>query len=151
MVAATVALPALSATANVSGTLTFKEQPTLGGGAVAVVTLVDLAAAPDAGAIVGEQRIDGVTVTPVPFTVPYDPARIDAKHAYGLFATLVSGSSSWQNPQGIPVITGGPTAGVAVPLTAVAASPATLTGTITKNDPTALGPGAVAIAAPEEA
>ena len=54
MVAATLALPVIAATGHVTGTLTLKETIALSGKAVAVVTIVDLAAAPDAGAIVAE-------------------------------------------------------------------------------------------------
>ena len=147
MLAATLAIPVIAATGHVTGTLTIKETIALSGDAVAVVTVVDLAAAPDAGAIIAEQRIDGVGEIPVPFSVPYDPARVNPKHPYGLFATLIDGSKSWQNPQGTAVLTGGPTDGVAVALVAVGTPAATVTGTITQSQRLALGPAAVSIAA----
>ena len=142
-----IAIPASAATEFVSGTLTFTQDIALSGKAVAVITIVDQAAAPDAGAVIGQQRIDGVAAVPLPFSVPYDPGRVDAKHAYGLFATIVDGSKTWQNPQGIAVLTGGPTSGVDALLTAVPAPAATITGTITTSARTTLSSSAVAIAA----
>jgi uncharacterized lipoprotein YbaY len=147
MLAAALAIPVMAATAHVTGTLTYKDKVALGPSATAVVTIVDLAAAPDAGAIVGQARIDSVGQVPIAFSVAYDTARIDPKHPYGLFATIVDGSSSWQNPQAVAVLTGGPSQGVAVTVSAVAKAAASIAGTITRSDQTALGPTAVAIAA----
>ena len=134
MLVVTVAIPVVAATGHVSGTVTFEETVALSRNAVAIVTVVDQAAAKDAGAVIGEQRIDGIAGVPIPFSVPYDQARIDPTHAYGLYATVVDGATTWQNLQGIAVLTGGPTDGVAVPVASVPAPPATLTGTITKSD-----------------
>ena len=71
------------------------------------------------------ERIDGVARRRAgPFSVPYGPGRVNAKHAYGLFATIVDGSNTWQNTAGIAVLTGGPTSGVdALLVTAVPARP----------------------------
>jgi uncharacterized lipoprotein YbaY len=147
MLGATLAIPVVAATGQVTGSITIDETVALSAEAVTIVTVVDLAANKDAGAVVGEQRIDGASEAPVHFSVPYDPARIDPKHPYGLFATIADGSKSWQNEQGVAVLTGGPTDGVDVIVTAVETEPTTISGTITKNDTAALGPDAVAIAA----
>ena len=147
MLSVIVTIPVSAATEFVSGTLTFTQKLSLSGKAVAIITVVDQAAAPDAGAVIGQQRIDGVAAVPVPFSVPYDPARVNAKHAYGLYATIVDGSKTWQNPQGIAVLTGGPTSGIDALLTAVPAPAATITGTITESERTTLSSSAVVIAA----
>ena len=108
MPAATLAAPA-----QVTGTLNTAEPVTLGADAVAVITLVDQQAAPSAGVIIGQQRIDGVTL-PADFSVDYDDVDVDPTHSYALFASVVDGDTSYQSVEPIPVITGGPTADVAV-------------------------------------
>jgi len=72
----------LAAVTSLTGTITTAEPVTLSGNATAIVTLVDQTASPDAGGIIGEQRIDGVGSLPVAFDVPYDGARIVPTHAY---------------------------------------------------------------------
>jgi hypothetical protein len=48
-------------------------------------------------------------------SVLYDPAMIVPTGSYAVFASLQDGLKVWQNLAGVPVITGGPTANVAVP------------------------------------
>ena len=43
---------------------------------------------------------------------------IDPTHAYALYATISTGANTWQNTSGEPVITGGPTKGIDLVLTA---------------------------------
>ena len=143
-----LAVPTAAATATVTGSLTYGEQVALSPNAVAIVTIVDQTAAPDAGAVVGEEWIGAPTAVPIDFSVLVDPATIDPTHAYGLFATIVDGANTWQNPHGEPVITGGPVKGIDLVLSAVpVALPASITGTIVPPAGTLLGPGAVQIAA----
>ena len=60
----------------------------------------------------------------------------------------MDGASTWQNATGEPVITGGPTSGIALALTALpAAAPAKIDGTIAPPAGTRFGPAAVALAA----
>ncbi|HYO44196.1 MAG TPA: YbaY family lipoprotein [Candidatus Limnocylindrales bacterium] len=138
---------AVAAGTAVTGTLETREKLALSGGAVAVVTLVDQAAAGNAGTIIGQQRIAGAQF-PVSFSVGYDAAVIDPQGSYALFASIVDGSKTYESVEPVPVITGGPTSGVAV--TVYAQSPEAtdrVAGTMTRNDKSALGPEAVAIAA----
>ena len=72
-----VAARVAAATTVLNGTIVSAEPVTLSPDAVAVVTLVDQTATPESGAIVGEQRIDGVASLPAAFEVLYDDARID--------------------------------------------------------------------------
>ena len=113
MLASLLVGPISAATSTVSGTLTFREKIALSPSAVAIVTIVDHTAAPDAGAIVGQQRIDAPGTVPIAFSVLVDDAAIDKTHAYGLYASIVDGTTTWQNAVGEPVITGGPTSGIA--------------------------------------
>ncbi|MGZ8527391.1 MAG: YbaY family lipoprotein [Candidatus Limnocylindrales bacterium] len=147
LVIATGAPPIAAATGHVTGTLTFREKIGLSGDAVAVVSIVDMVSSASAGIIVGQQRIDGIAEVPVPFSIEFDVRRIDPRHAYGLFATLVDGPMSWQNPHGIAVLTGGPMTGVDAVLALAGEPPATIVGTITTPIRVTLGPDAVAIAA----
>lgn len=143
---ATGALPISAATGHISGTLTFREKIGLSGTALAVVSIVDLVAGANAGVIVGQQRINGIGEVPVPFSVPFDIARIDPRHAYGLLATLVDGPASWQNPQAIAVLTGGPTTAIDAVLALAGEPTATIVGTITTTGVATLGSDAVAVA-----
>ena len=137
---------ALGAQATVTGTITTKEKVALTPAAVAVVTLVDQSAGGTGGAIVGQQRITGAQF-PVPYSVTYDTGAIDPDHSYAVFATVVDGAKTWQSPEPVPVITGGPTEGVAIPVSSVPSDGGEVTGTIVRKDKTALTPEAVAIAA----
>ncbi len=134
--------------AAVTGQLTSKATIALSSSAVAVVVLVDQTASADGGSIIGLQRIDKPGTVPVSFSVPYDPATIQPKHAYALFASLQDGATVWQNLTAVPVITGGPTSNVSMPLVAVPSSPATtVSGSIVKGDKATLSAAAVGIAA----
>ncbi|MEO8230286.1 MAG: YbaY family lipoprotein [Chloroflexota bacterium] len=143
---ATGAQPLAGATGHISGTLTFREKIALSGNAVAVVSLVDIVGGAAAGVTVGQQRIDGLGEVPLPFSVPFDIRRIDPKHPYALFAALIDGPRSWQNPQGIAVLTGGPTSGVDAILPLSPEPAATIVGTITATGLTTLSSKVVAVA-----
>ena len=147
LVSAALAVPILATNASVTGSLTTPEGVTLTPQAVAIVTIVDQTAAPEAGVVIGQQRIDGPTAAPIDFSVLYDDTTIDPTHSYALFASIVDGSSTWENAVGEPVITGGPTDGINLVLTALPTPAATIGGTILPPAGTALSPSAVAIAA----
>jgi hypothetical protein len=72
--------------------------------------------------VVGQQRIDAPATLPIDFAVLVDADAIDPTHAYGLYATIVDGASTWDNRVGEPVITGGPS-GIALTLRAVSPTP----------------------------
>ena len=130
LIAGLVPAATVAATAQVTGTLNTAEPVTLSADAVAVITLVDQQAAPSAGVVIGQQRIDGAKL-PAAFSVPYDDTLVDPAHSYALFASVVDGATSYQSVEPIPVITGGPTADVAVTL---APPSAAATGAITGTD-----------------
>ena len=114
---------------TVSGNLQIAEGTTLSRNAVAVVTLTDRSK-DGAGTIIGQQRIDGATGTDA-FSVQYDPTIINTKHAYSIYASIIDGANEYQNLTPIPVITGGPVDGLAVPVESPAYQvPAQITGTI---------------------
>ena len=127
--------------------MSYDEQITLTPEAVAIVTIVDQTAAADAGVVIGQQRIDAPTAIPIDFSVLFDAATIDQTHSYALFATIVDGTTTWQNAVGEPVITGGPIKGVDLVLTALPSPAAIVGGTILPPADTVIGPSAVAIAA----
>ena len=131
----------------VTGTLTLEEEVTLGPEAVAVVVLVDRTASAEGGQIIGVQRIDGPGNAPIPFSVTYDEAAIQKTHAYAVFASLTDKDKTWQSLNPTPVITGGPTSGVELPLVAVPAQPlAAVSGTIQTADLATI-PGATEVIA----
>ncbi|MFL5673495.1 MAG: YbaY family lipoprotein, partial [Chloroflexota bacterium] len=130
LLASVVVVPIAAATTTVSGSVTYANAVAPSPGAVAIVTIIDTTAAADAGVIVGQQVIDAPAALPVDFSVLVDAATIDPTHAYALFASLIDGASTWQNAVGEPVITGGPTKGIDLTLTAVPKAPAVIQGTI---------------------
>lgn len=143
-----LALPAIAATGSVTGTLSYREKVALTPAAVAIVTIIDTTAAPDAGAVVGQQRIDAPSNVPIDFSVLVDQSTIDPTHAYALFATITDGRATWENQVGEPVMTGGPTKGIDLVLTSVQANPGGIvSGAIVPPANTALTTSAVAIAA----
>jgi uncharacterized lipoprotein YbaY len=65
--------------------------------AVAVVTIVDAGAGATEPLIVGQQRGPATAAGSIPFTVRYDPARIDPKRPYVLYASIVDGDAVIQS------------------------------------------------------
>jgi uncharacterized lipoprotein YbaY len=148
LLSAVLAVPIMAANQTVTGSLSYVERIALSPGAVAVVTIVDITADPNAGAVVGQQRIDGPAGVPIDFSVLVDKSVINSTHAYALFATIEDGTNVWQNRVGEPVITGGPSSGVDLILTVLSADPAaSITGTIVPPPNASPGPASVAIAA----
>ena len=90
-------VPIAAATTSVTGSLTFRERIALTPEAVAIVTIIDTTAAPDAGVIIGEQVINGPTAVPIDFSVLIEADTIDQTHAYALYATIIDGPSTWHN------------------------------------------------------
>jgi uncharacterized lipoprotein YbaY len=135
-----------AASAAVTGTVATREKVALSANAILVVTLVDQQASPDAGAIIGQQRVDGAQL-PQAFSVPYDTAAIDSSHSYALFASVIDGTTVMQSFEAVPVITGGPTSGVTINVVSQSAgATGSVTGTITRTDRTALTAAAIAYA-----
>ncbi len=149
---ALVVMPALaigqgSEPGLVTGTISTAEPLSPSANAVAVVTIVDRSAG-GGDVIVGQQRRADPGPTPIKFKVAYDPARIQGGHAYVIFAAILDGGAAWQNSDGVPVITGGPTSGVNVGVKRVpGSSPMEVLGQISKDDKSSLTGKAVALAA----
>lgn len=95
-----------------TGTINAAQSITLTAGAEMVVKLLDVSAT-DASQVVVEQTINaGDRQLPVPFTLNYDAARIDASHYYMLLVTIsVNGELRWFNPQAVWALTYGNAAG----------------------------------------
>jgi len=71
---------------------------------------------------VGMTVVSAPTGVPIDFSVPFDPAEIDAAAEYVVVAGIVEGESRWANRDGVPVITNdNPLTDVIVPVTAVIA------------------------------
>ena len=71
---------------------------------------------------VGMTVVSAPTGVPIDFSVPFDPAEIDAAAEYVVVAAIVEGDSRWANGDGVPVITNdNPLTDVIVPVTAVIA------------------------------
>ncbi len=69
---------------------------------------------------VGTTVVPAPTGVPIAFSVPFDPAEIDAAAEYVVVAGIVEGESRWANRDGVPVITNdNPLTDVIVPVTAV--------------------------------
>ena len=134
---------ALATTTVLEGTIAAEDGVTWSEDAVAVVTLVDMSAKPEAGAILGQQRIDGPGAAPIAYEVLYDDSRVDPKGAYAAYATIVDGDSVYATPLPVPVLTGGPDTGVELAIAAVPAYPASITGSVTPPAGISLSPTAV--------
>src|SRR5690242_2909760 len=126
----TVVGPTSAAVTALTGTITMAQPVALSGDAVAVVTLVDQTTGPDAGGVIGEQRIDGVASVPVAFEVPHDDSGIDSKHSYAIVASIVDGAKEYNSQEPVPVITGGPSVNVEAPVVEAPALPTAITGAI---------------------
>jgi uncharacterized lipoprotein YbaY len=137
--------PTASAAASaVTGTVTSRDKVALSPAAVTIVTLVDQQAGANSTVVIGQQSITGGQF-PIAFSVPY--GTIDTTHSYALFASTLDAGTTRQTFEAVPAITGGPTTGLALPVILMPATPAaTVTGTITKTDKTALTGAAVAYA-----
>ena len=129
---------------TVSGNLVLALRIALSPLAVAVITLADRSPS-GAGTIIGQQRIDGATGNDA-FSVPFDPAAINQKHAYSIVASVIDGTKEYQSLP-VPTITGGPSSGLQVPIAVPTyAQPAQVTGTIAMAQKATLSPTAVAYA-----
>jgi Type III secretion system lipoprotein chaperone (YscW) len=96
---------------------------TLGSGAYSAAVLVRV----DTGETIGVDVNPAPGKIPVPFSVAFDPAKIDQNADYVIRAEIVSGDQRWADASGVPVITNGNSiSGVSVVVTPVAgvASPA---------------------------
>lgn len=78
-----------TATARVTGTVTYRERIALPAGAVIKVQLVDVSRADAPSVVLGEQIIPaGGRQVPFSFEIAYDPAKIDPRFSYAISARI---------------------------------------------------------------
>jgi len=96
-----------------TGTITPAQSITLPANASIVVKLLDVSSVDTPSQVVAEQTIDvNGQQLPIPFTLNYDAAQIDATHYYMLLVTIsVNGELGWLNPQAVWALTYGNAAG----------------------------------------
>jgi hypothetical protein len=77
-------------------------------GAVFEAILEDVSRADAPAHVVGRAHIDGPGNPPIPFSISYDPSRIDPSHRYAVRARIVvSGKLLFTSDQHYPVLTAG--------------------------------------------
>jgi putative lipoprotein len=94
-------------TAEVSGTVTYRERIALPPTATVKVKLVDVSRADAPAIALGEQLIDTAgRQVPFSFVIRYDPGRIDPRHTYAVQARIENGGTLlFISDQQYPVIT----------------------------------------------
>lgn len=82
-----------TASAAVTGSLTYRERISLAPTAVIKVKLVDVSRADAPARVLGEQQMEAAgRQVPFTFSIPYDPAGIDARMSYAVQARIEDGS-----------------------------------------------------------
>lgn len=107
---AALALPhaARAQAAAITGTAAYRERIALPPGAVLEVELVDISRADAAAERIAAVRIGVQGQVPIPFTLPYDPARIRPERRYALQARLTADDRmAWRHARVVPVLTQG--------------------------------------------
>jgi copper homeostasis protein (lipoprotein) len=114
---------AVSGTAQVKGTATYRERIALTPDAVFEATLQDVSKADAPAVVVGSVRIEKPGQIPIRFEIPYDRARIDQSHSYAVEARIPVGQRLlFTTDQIYPVLTRGHGNDVQITLRMVAAS-----------------------------
>lgn len=98
-----------SASATVTGTVTPQEPITLPSDATLSVLLEDVTLQDAPALTIGEQIVNPMGQTPIPFRVTYDPTSVDPNHTYAVEVSITDGSGRllFTNTQSYPVITQG--------------------------------------------
>jgi uncharacterized lipoprotein YbaY len=111
-------------TATISGTVSYRQRMALPTNAVIQVKLLDITS-PQAPIIIAEQSLNlGQRQVPVPFSLQYDPEKINPKHTYSLSATITVNNQIWfatETPN--PVVTEDKPSHVDLLLQQIAAKP----------------------------
>ncbi len=76
--------------ATVTGTVTYRQRIALPPGAVVEVSLLDVSRADAPAVVLDKQEIKPTTQVPIPFTLNYDPAKIDERHSYAVQARILA-------------------------------------------------------------
>ncbi len=95
--------------ARVTGTVTYPERIALPPDAVLHVRLEDVGRADAPATVAGQQTVRPAGQVPIAFSVPYDPARIEASHRYAVRAEIRSGAGDllWTTREAYPALTHG--------------------------------------------
>jgi putative lipoprotein len=75
-------------TAMITGTATYRERMALPPGAVLEVTLEDISRANAPAVVIGRTRIESPGSPPFPFSIAFDPARVQVNHRYAVRARI---------------------------------------------------------------
>lgn len=96
-------------TRTVSGSVSYLQRIALPPNAVVVVKLQDVSRMDVAADTIAEQTINtNGRQVPIPFTLTYDPAKINPKGRYAVTASiLIDGQLRWRNTTQYPVLTQG--------------------------------------------
>jgi putative lipoprotein len=95
-------------TAQVTGTLMYRERIALPPGAVALVQLSDTSQADMFSYAIAYQEIEDPGSPPIPFVLDYDPSKIDERKQYGIRATIShDGQLLFTSDTHYPVLTRG--------------------------------------------
>jgi uncharacterized lipoprotein YbaY len=81
--------------AAVTGTVTYRQRIALPPGAVVEVSLLDVSRADVPAVVIDKQEINPTTQVPIPFTLNYDPAQIDERHAYAVQGRIMLDGKLW--------------------------------------------------------
>lgn len=94
---------------EVGGTVSYLQRIALPPNAVMQVQLLDVSGANAPAIVIAEEKIMlSKRQAPVPFTLSFDPAKIDAKHAYSVMAKITVNGKLWfESDQAYPVLTRG--------------------------------------------
>ena len=101
---------ATNAVATITGSITYRERIALPADAVVRVQLRDVSLMDVAAKLIGEQIIRPQHSVPIPFVVSFDPAIINERMSYSIFATIHSGERMlFVSDRNYPVLTRGNT------------------------------------------
>lgn len=113
---------ALAQEGTITGTATYRERIALPPGSVLEVELRDTSRADAPAPVLASTRIETTGQVPIPFTLRFDPARIDPRGHYTVAARLsVGGQVRFRSDRAHPVLTQG--AGSVADILLVAAPP----------------------------
>lgn len=94
--------------ATISGTLAYRERIALPPGAEVIVQLLDASRADAPATVVAERRRSVERQVPIPFSLDFDRAAIDARRHYVLSARIVIGERQlFASDRPVPVLTQG--------------------------------------------
>jgi putative lipoprotein len=96
------------ATAQLTGTVAWRERIMLPANSVLIVSLQDVSLADAPAKLMSAQRQEGSFSPPVPFVLRYDPAKIIPNHRYSVSARIeVDGKLRFASDTAYPVLTNG--------------------------------------------